>query len=162
MCFASVFHIFLYLSGFHKDVVTCLALDLCGIYLISGSRDTSCIVWQVLQQVNSFTCLSALIRDYKLPSKLIFTFLSSFRVASPAACLLGRCRFSVDMTRRSLVWPSALNWTWLCQGQRSEISHSVNSYKFDTNHTIYKVWSDISAEHWWLVFSFFNYYCQIR
>lgn len=25
----------------------------------------------------------------------------SFRVASPAACLLGRCRFSVDMTRRS-------------------------------------------------------------
>ncbi|XP_011603991.2 neurobeachin-like protein 2 isoform X2 [Takifugu rubripes] len=34
----------------HIDVVTCLALDLCGIYLISGSRDTSCIVWKVLQQ----------------------------------------------------------------------------------------------------------------
>ncbi|XP_036393977.1 neurobeachin-like protein 2 isoform X2 [Megalops cyprinoides] len=34
----------------HIDVVTCLALDLCGIYLISGSRDTTCIVWQVLQQ----------------------------------------------------------------------------------------------------------------
>ncbi|KAL0985478.1 hypothetical protein UPYG_G00157390 [Umbra pygmaea] len=34
----------------HIDVVTCLALDLCGIYLISGSRDTSCMVWQVLQQ----------------------------------------------------------------------------------------------------------------
>uniref|UniRef100_M4AIB3 Neurobeachin-like protein 2 n=1 Tax=Xiphophorus maculatus TaxID=8083 RepID=M4AIB3_XIPMA len=34
----------------HIDVVTCLALDLCGIYLISGSRDTSCLVWQVLQQ----------------------------------------------------------------------------------------------------------------
>lgn len=34
------------------DVVTCLSLDLCGIYLISGSRDTSCIVWKVLQQVN--------------------------------------------------------------------------------------------------------------
>ncbi|XP_031708990.1 neurobeachin-like protein 2 isoform X2 [Anarrhichthys ocellatus] len=34
----------------HIDVVTCLALDLCGIYLISGSRDTSCIVWQVLQE----------------------------------------------------------------------------------------------------------------
>ncbi|KAK5618282.1 Neurobeachin-like protein 2 [Crenichthys baileyi] len=34
----------------HIDVVTCLALDLCGIYLISGSRDTSCIVWQVLKQ----------------------------------------------------------------------------------------------------------------
>lgn len=37
---------------FPTDVVTCLALDLCGIYLISGSRDTSCIVWKVLQQVN--------------------------------------------------------------------------------------------------------------
>uniref|UniRef100_A0A3B3CRJ3 Neurobeachin-like protein 2 n=1 Tax=Oryzias melastigma TaxID=30732 RepID=A0A3B3CRJ3_ORYME len=36
-------------------VVTCLALDLCGIYLISGSRDTSCIVWQVLQQ-GEFSC----------------------------------------------------------------------------------------------------------
>ncbi|XP_063308911.1 neurobeachin-like protein 2 isoform X7 [Pelobates fuscus] len=34
----------------HIDVVTCLALDVCGIYLISGSRDTTCIVWQVLQQ----------------------------------------------------------------------------------------------------------------
>ncbi|MFT7805427.1 neurobeachin-like protein 2 isoform X1 [Arapaima gigas] len=34
----------------HIDVVTCLALDLCGIYLISGSRDTTCIVWKVLQQ----------------------------------------------------------------------------------------------------------------
>uniref|UniRef100_A0A6Q2YDW2 Neurobeachin-like protein 2 n=1 Tax=Esox lucius TaxID=8010 RepID=A0A6Q2YDW2_ESOLU len=34
----------------HIDVVTCLALDLCGIHLISGSRDTSCIVWQVVQQ----------------------------------------------------------------------------------------------------------------
>ncbi|XP_061572701.1 neurobeachin-like protein 2 isoform X3 [Cololabis saira] len=34
----------------HIDVVTCLALDLCGIYLISGSKDTCCIVWQVLQQ----------------------------------------------------------------------------------------------------------------
>ncbi|XP_053323151.1 neurobeachin-like protein 2 isoform X2 [Spea bombifrons] len=34
----------------HIDVVTCLALDLCGIYLMSGSRDTTCMVWQVLQQ----------------------------------------------------------------------------------------------------------------
>uniref|UniRef100_A0A8C1RXY8 Neurobeachin-like protein 2 n=1 Tax=Cyprinus carpio TaxID=7962 RepID=A0A8C1RXY8_CYPCA len=34
----------------HIDVVTCLALDLCGIYLISGSRDTTCMVWQVQQQ----------------------------------------------------------------------------------------------------------------
>uniref|UniRef100_A0AAX7TS96 Neurobeachin-like protein 2 n=1 Tax=Astatotilapia calliptera TaxID=8154 RepID=A0AAX7TS96_ASTCA len=42
----------------HVDVVTCLALDLCGIYLISGSRDTSCIVWQVLQQGGFSSSLS--------------------------------------------------------------------------------------------------------
>lgn len=35
----------------HPDVVTCLALDTCGIYLISGSRDTTCMVWRLLQQV---------------------------------------------------------------------------------------------------------------
>lgn len=35
----------------HLDVVTCLALDTCGIYLISGSRDTTCMVWRLLQQV---------------------------------------------------------------------------------------------------------------
>ncbi|XP_023556435.1 neurobeachin-like protein 2 isoform X5 [Octodon degus] len=34
----------------HLDVVTCLALDTCGIYLISGSRDTTCMVWRILQQ----------------------------------------------------------------------------------------------------------------
>ncbi|KAF7245735.1 Neurobeachin-like protein 2 [Varanus komodoensis] len=39
----------------HNDVVTCLALDLCGIYLISGSRDTTSMVWQVLQQ-GGFSC----------------------------------------------------------------------------------------------------------
>ncbi|XP_064167820.1 neurobeachin-like protein 1 isoform X1 [Anguilla rostrata] len=34
----------------HMDVVTCLATDHCGIHLISGSRDSTCMVWQVLQQ----------------------------------------------------------------------------------------------------------------
>uniref|UniRef100_A0A3Q2CLK2 BEACH domain-containing protein n=1 Tax=Cyprinodon variegatus TaxID=28743 RepID=A0A3Q2CLK2_CYPVA len=34
----------------HMDVVTCLSTDHCGIHLISGSRDTTCMVWQVLQQ----------------------------------------------------------------------------------------------------------------
>ncbi|XP_062854156.1 neurobeachin-like protein 1 [Trichomycterus rosablanca] len=34
----------------HMDVVTCLATDHCGLHLISGSRDTTCMVWQVLQQ----------------------------------------------------------------------------------------------------------------
>ncbi|XP_078072025.1 neurobeachin-like protein 2 isoform X4 [Mustelus asterias] len=39
----------------HIDIVTCLALDHCGIYLISGSRDTTCIVWQIIQQ-GGFSC----------------------------------------------------------------------------------------------------------
>uniref|UniRef100_A0A672MW73 Neurobeachin like 1 n=1 Tax=Sinocyclocheilus grahami TaxID=75366 RepID=A0A672MW73_SINGR len=34
----------------HMDIVTCLATDHFGIHLISGSRDTTCMVWQVLQQ----------------------------------------------------------------------------------------------------------------
>ncbi|KAG7265442.1 hypothetical protein CRUP_002251 [Coryphaenoides rupestris] len=34
----------------HMDIVTCLATDHCGIHLMSGSRDTTCMVWQVLQQ----------------------------------------------------------------------------------------------------------------
>uniref|UniRef100_A0A672QFS7 Neurobeachin-like protein 2 n=1 Tax=Sinocyclocheilus grahami TaxID=75366 RepID=A0A672QFS7_SINGR len=34
----------------HMDIVTCLATDHFGIHLISGSRDTTCMVWQVIQQ----------------------------------------------------------------------------------------------------------------
>uniref|UniRef100_A0A8D0HDG0 Neurobeachin-like protein 2 n=1 Tax=Sphenodon punctatus TaxID=8508 RepID=A0A8D0HDG0_SPHPU len=34
----------------HMDIVTCLAIDFCGIHLISGSRDTTCMIWQILQQ----------------------------------------------------------------------------------------------------------------
>ncbi|XP_051567309.1 neurobeachin-like protein 1 isoform X1 [Myxocyprinus asiaticus] len=34
----------------HMDIVTCLATDHFGIHLISGSKDTTCMVWQVLQQ----------------------------------------------------------------------------------------------------------------
>ncbi|XP_069696255.1 neurobeachin-like protein 1 isoform X1 [Periplaneta americana] len=33
----------------HFDLVTCVALDQCGSYLITGSRDTTCIVWDVSQ-----------------------------------------------------------------------------------------------------------------
>lgn len=53
--------VFIVIFLFYKDVVTCLALDLCGIYLISGSRDTSCIVWQVLQQVSIIMLLYTLV-----------------------------------------------------------------------------------------------------
>ncbi|XP_075385717.1 neurobeachin-like protein 1 isoform X2 [Tenrec ecaudatus] len=34
----------------HMDIVTCLATDYCGIHLISGSRDTTCMIWQITQQ----------------------------------------------------------------------------------------------------------------
>ncbi|XP_067686159.1 neurobeachin-like protein 1 [Haliotis asinina] len=34
----------------HIDIVTCLALDYCGNHLITGSRDTTCMIWEILQQ----------------------------------------------------------------------------------------------------------------
>jgi WD40 repeat protein len=34
------------------DLVTCVALDQCGSFLITGSRDTSCVVWDVSSGVN--------------------------------------------------------------------------------------------------------------
>ncbi|KAL3216983.1 hypothetical protein MRX96_032641 [Rhipicephalus microplus] len=33
----------------HKDVVTSLATDTCGMYLMTGSRDTTCIIWELNQ-----------------------------------------------------------------------------------------------------------------
>ncbi|XP_077975013.1 neurobeachin-like protein 1 isoform X3 [Styela clava] len=33
----------------HFDIVTCLALDNCGSHLISGSADTTCVIWQIIQ-----------------------------------------------------------------------------------------------------------------
>lgn len=35
----------------HMDVVTCIALDGCGMQLITGSRDTTCMVWEITYQV---------------------------------------------------------------------------------------------------------------
>uniref|UniRef100_A0A8C8SYI5 Neurobeachin like 1 n=1 Tax=Pelusios castaneus TaxID=367368 RepID=A0A8C8SYI5_9SAUR len=34
----------------HMDIVTCLAIDFYGIHLVSGSRDTTCMIWQIVQQ----------------------------------------------------------------------------------------------------------------
>nr|XP_054753108.1 neurobeachin-like protein 1 [Lytechinus pictus] len=34
----------------HMDVVTCVALDGCGMQLITGSRDTTCMVWEITYQ----------------------------------------------------------------------------------------------------------------
>ncbi|KAK3582874.1 hypothetical protein CHS0354_012486 [Potamilus streckersoni] len=42
----------------HIDIVTCLSLDYCGSHLITGSRDTTCMIWQVQQQngINQNLC----------------------------------------------------------------------------------------------------------
>lgn len=62
------------------DVVTCLALDTCGIYLISGSRDTTCMVWRLLQQVcipdQKSACLAG---DFRAA---LLSFLSPYYCAS--------------------------------------------------------------------------------
>ncbi|KAK7507554.1 hypothetical protein BaRGS_00001489, partial [Batillaria attramentaria] len=34
----------------HIDIITCMALDHCGRHLITGSRDTTCMVWEITQQ----------------------------------------------------------------------------------------------------------------
>ncbi|XP_069839468.1 neurobeachin-like protein 1 isoform X4 [Dendropsophus ebraccatus] len=34
----------------HMDIVTCLATDFCCMNLISGSRDRTCMIWQISQQ----------------------------------------------------------------------------------------------------------------
>ncbi|XP_039488181.1 neurobeachin-like protein 1 isoform X4 [Drosophila santomea] len=31
----------------HLDIITCIALDNCGSYLVTGSRDCTCIVWSI-------------------------------------------------------------------------------------------------------------------
>ncbi|XP_053554652.1 neurobeachin-like protein 1 isoform X2 [Bombina bombina] len=43
----------------HMDVVTCLSTDYCGIHLISGSRDTTCMIWQIGQQSGGSGDISA-------------------------------------------------------------------------------------------------------
>ena len=35
---------------FCLDTVTCLALDYTGTLLVSGSMDTTCMVWQIVQE----------------------------------------------------------------------------------------------------------------
>ncbi|XP_067645670.1 neurobeachin-like protein 1 isoform X2 [Eurosta solidaginis] len=34
----------------HLDIITCLALDNCGSYLVTGSRDCTCIIWSIQSQ----------------------------------------------------------------------------------------------------------------
>lgn len=31
----------------HKGVITCLTVDSCGLYLVSGSRDCTCVIWSI-------------------------------------------------------------------------------------------------------------------
>lgn len=37
----------------HLDIITCIALDNCGSYLVTGSRDCTCIVWSLSNDVAS-------------------------------------------------------------------------------------------------------------
>ena len=34
-----------------SDIVTCVSLDYCGSHVITGSRDTTCMIWEVIHQV---------------------------------------------------------------------------------------------------------------
>lgn len=77
--------IFMTFCVFYIDVVTCLALDLCGIYLISGSRDTSCIVWQVLQQVIISTSHSLHLGSHAVSLKLMPYFLPGWLLQRPVS-----------------------------------------------------------------------------
>ncbi|XP_033101707.1 neurobeachin-like protein 1 [Anneissia japonica] len=43
----------------HIDIVTCLALDHCGTHLITGSRDTTCMIWEVTYQGNMASGLNS-------------------------------------------------------------------------------------------------------
>ena len=40
-----------YICFLRLDVVTCVALDYCGSHLVTGSRDTTCMIWEVTYQV---------------------------------------------------------------------------------------------------------------
>ena len=49
------FYIYVYLRNliFCIDIVTCLAIDYTGRLLVSGSMDTTCMVWQIIQEYGS-------------------------------------------------------------------------------------------------------------
>lgn len=44
----------------HFDVITCVALDNCGSYIVTGSKDCTCIVWSLNNLSNSGTQISAM------------------------------------------------------------------------------------------------------
>lgn len=35
------------MSGVFSDLVMCVALDACGYHLVTGSKDTTCVLWDV-------------------------------------------------------------------------------------------------------------------
>jgi neurobeachin-like protein 1/2 len=43
----------------HKDTVTCVSIDNCGTYVISGSKDTTCALWKVQQEMGTSIGLNA-------------------------------------------------------------------------------------------------------
>ncbi|KAK2190684.1 hypothetical protein NP493_70g05046 [Ridgeia piscesae] len=50
----------------HTDIVTCLALDNYGQHIITGSRDTTCMIWQVIYQSGMSQGLS------KRPTQILY------------------------------------------------------------------------------------------
>lgn len=45
----------------HLDIITCIALDNCGSYVVTGSRDCTCIIWALNNGTNVNTTSTALI-----------------------------------------------------------------------------------------------------
>ncbi|XP_065193649.1 neurobeachin-like protein 1 [Sycon ciliatum] len=43
----------------HYDLVTCLCVDSAGVYVIAGSRDTSCTIWKIVMQAGSASHLES-------------------------------------------------------------------------------------------------------
>ena len=45
--------VFITINQLILDIVTCLAIDYTGTLLVSGSMDTTCIIWQIVQEYGS-------------------------------------------------------------------------------------------------------------
>lgn len=39
----------------HLDIITCIALDNCGSYVVTGSKDCTCIVWSLTNGLSTST-----------------------------------------------------------------------------------------------------------
>jgi len=51
---------------FFTDIVTCVSLDRSSRRLISGSRDTTCMIWEIVHQVSIWNLMVS--SAFSLPS----------------------------------------------------------------------------------------------